>query len=202
MAGRGYAASGLTAAALCCALVLAGCAVGAPDPGDGPSGTPTPSPAPTAEPVLLTPLYPVTVRELLEYCPGTPAQHFDGLVDSVTEVYVCSASDILSVDGAAPGAEVPGVQRASRVTGGADELLLAYSEQNAAATTGACIELAADPLIVWTATADGITAIYAPVDECGFPTRTATDAFNAVALETILEVRLGDKAPAPTDPSN
>lgn len=205
MAGRGYAAIGL-GAALCCGLALAGCAAdsqgdgsgGAPTPGTGPS----PSVAPTAEPALTAPLYPVTARELLEYCPRMPAQHFDGRVDAVTEVYVCSASDILSVDGAAPGTQVPSVQRASRVTGGAEELLSAYSEPNAPATTGACIELAADPLIVWTETADGISAVYAPVDECGFPTRAAADAFNSVALETILEVRMGDTAPAPTDSSN
>lgn len=182
--------------ALALALALAGCA----NPGS-PSGVPDPTPTSTgptgdAEPVLLRPLLPVTDRELLEYCPAVDAQHFDGDTAAVLDIYMCSAIDILSTNGS-DGTEdidsgsgaLPDVQRASRVVSGGDELLAAYSTPNAPATADACIQLAADPLIVWVNTSAGIAAVYAPVDDCGFPTPGATDAFNGVELDTILEIR-------------
>ena len=187
-------------AVLAIALALAGC--GAP-------GTPgTPSPEPTAEPALTRPLFPLSAPEVLEYCPDIAAVHFDGDVDAVIEVYVCTADDILSTDDStdnstdgATGDIIPSVQRASRVTRGAEELLDAYSQPNAPKTTGACIELAADPLIVWLKTADGITPVYAPVDECGFPADDPSEAFLAVQLEALVEIRLGGVVP-PVDPAD
>ena len=174
------------AVALASVLTLAGCATAVPPGGE-------PHPPSTAEPVLSRPLMPVTARELLEYCPAADAERFDGDTAAVLDIHVCSASDILSTndgDGHDSGTgAVPDLQRASRVVAGGDVLLAAYSAPNEPATAGACIQLAADPLIVWVRTSAGITPIYAPVDECGFPTRAATDAFNGVDLETILEIR-------------
>ena len=196
--------------ALASALALAGCATpGSPggEPVPGPTSTAPTSTAPsstaptsTAEPVLRRPLVPVSARELLEYCPAVDAEHFDADTAAVLDIYVCSTSDILSTDGEAGAggdrstgdsgtAALPDVQRASRVSAGGAELLTAYSVANAPATSGACIQLAADPLIVWLNTAAGITPVYAPVDECGFPTPDATEAFNGIELETILDIR-------------
>ena len=181
--------------ALASALTLAGCAStaptgGAPDPAPTSTEPTSTEPTSTAEPVLRRPLTPVAALELLEYCPAADAQHFDGDTAAVLDIYVCSASDILSTNGGDSGTgALPDVQRASRVIGGGDDLLAAYSAPNEPATTGACIQLAADPLIVWVDTSAGITPVYAPVDECGFPTRAATNAFNGVKLNTILEIR-------------
>lgn len=177
------------------AFLLAGCA------GSGASSGPSVDPSPTAEPGLTKPLVPLTAPEVLEYCPSEEAVHFDGDVAAVDEVYVCSGSDMLSVDGQAPGI-VPGIQRASRVAGGLDALLAAYAKPNAGATAEACIELAADPLIVWVKSSDTITPVYAPVDECGFPTDAAAEAFTTVRLETIVEVSVDDAAPSPATPDN
>ena len=206
--GRGVGAGLRIVVALASTLSVAGCAAaGSPggDPGPtspGPTSTGPTSTGPTtsAGPVLPRPLTPVTARELREYCPAVDAQHFDGETAAVLDIYLCSASDILSTNGAGSDA-LPDVQRASRVIAGGDELLAAYSVPNAAATADACIQLAADPLIVWVNTIGGVTPVYAPVDECGFPTRAATEALNGVELETILETRAGGQ-PVPGEPSN
>lgn len=198
--GWGAGAGLRIVACLASALALAGCAAPG-SPGGEPDPRPTnTAPAGAAEPVLRRPLIPVSARELLEYCPAADAEHFDADTAAVLDVYVCSASDILSTDGGvgtgddsttgdSGTAALPDVQRASRVIAGGAALLTAYSVPNAPATTGACIQLAADPLIVWLKTAAGIAPVYAPVDECGFPTPAATEAFNGLELETILEIR-------------
>lgn len=156
-------------------LGLAGCA----NPGE-PGGEP--DPLPRAEPVITQPLEPLTAPEVLEYCPQEDAVHFDGVVDTIDEVYSCSA-------------EVSGqgvrVERVERITEWRDELLTLYSEPNEFATADACIQLVPDPLILWLHRGDEVTPVYAPVDECGFPNAIVLDAYETAEFETVLEVEVG-----------
>lgn len=134
-----------------------------------------------AEPVLTQPLEPLTSPEVLEFCPQEDAVHFDGVVDTIDNVYECSVE--VSADGTR-------VERVERVTNWADELLTLYSEPNEYATADACIQLAPDPLIVWVHKDDEVTPYYAPVDECGFPNEIVQDAYETAEFETVLEVEV------------
>lgn len=167
-------------------LLLSGCAsAGTSSPGAGPSTSPTATAL--AEPGTTKPLTPITAAEVTEYCPQDEASHFDGDTDAVTDVYVCTTETIMMTGG---GTEPATVQRASRVVGGVDALLEAYAVENAAVAADiACIEMLADPAIVWLVTSDGTVPVYAPVDVCGFPTDDSSAAYQALELETLVEIR-------------
>lgn len=169
-------------------VALTGCAQAVPG-GDAPS-----APA-FAEPALTLPLVPITAPEVTAVCPQQEAVHLDaGLV--VDEIFVCTANEVLPIEPgigddqplegeSAQPVEPRLLQVANRVVSGQEELLAAYAEPNEVRTDGACIELAADPLIVWVVADGTTTAVYAPVDECGFPQERASAAYAALGLEEV-----------------
>lgn len=170
-------------------MALVGCAQAAPAAG----GSPTP-PA-FAEPALKLPLMPITAPEVIAVCPQEEAVHLDADL-AVEQVFVCTANEVLPIepgigddqpleDGSAEPASPRLLQVASRVVSGQEELLAAYAEPNDVRTDGACIELAADPLIVWVVSGGVTTAVYAPVDECGFPQERASAAYSALGLDEV-----------------
>lgn len=185
----------LVPSALLTMIALAGCAQ---TPGGSVVGSadPSPSASPTAEPGLKAPIAPVTDPEILAYCPAEAATHFDGDIEAVTSITVCSVDELQSVEQTGSGT----IERASRVDTGGAELLKAYSLPNAIATDGPCIALAADPLIVWLTVGDTIQPVYAPVDECGFPTDAAAAAYAGLTLVIITQT--SDSTVTPVDPGD
>lgn len=183
-------------------ILLSGCAG---VPGDGtPATSASPAPLSPAEDGP-RPLFPLSSAEVLEYCPATPATHFDGDAAAVDEIRVCVSTVLLSTDDrssddsttddSTTGA-LPAIERASRVVTGGEELLAAYAVPDSTETAEVCAAMLADPLIVWLVTGDRVVPVYAPFDDCNFPQRAAADAYTAVTLETLVEVR-GD---SPNDP--
>lgn len=177
--------AGVAAVALAIAASVAGCA------GTGAStDTGTPSGDQTAKPAVTRLLVPLTSPEVLAYCPDIEAVHLaDVDVDagSIETVTVCTTEEVRSGESTTATAVI---ERASRVDTGTDLLLEAYRAPNAPKTSGACIELAADPLLVWIETPTGLRAVYAPVDKCGFPSSAAAEAYAEVGLTTLAEVEL------------
>ena len=156
--------------------------------GGSPSGGPTPE-TPTTQPNtlgLVRPLVPPTHPHILRYCPAEDAVHFTGDPAAFDTVYVCTVEDVPPSQNGLPRTK----QTVDRIApDGVAALLTAYSTPNAAPTDGACIAMAADPLIVWVVEGDDVVAVRAPVDECGFPTPEAAEAFQEAPRETILVAR-------------
>lgn len=165
-------------AAVIVASALAACA---PEPGSEPEPAPEPERTDIAEPGSLRPLQPVTHSDITRYCPEEDAIHLAelGYEDPAVElggVYIC---EVVRGDGAGAGEEA-----AYRLAEPLD-LLHEYSEANETRTDGACIMMLADPLIVWVEDGEELTAVYAPVDECGFPQEDAAAAYEAAQREQI-----------------
>lgn len=173
MRGRGWLVAAVAAGIL---LVLTACTGG---------GSPSPTPEPNSL-GLVRPLVPPTHPHVLLYCPAVDAVHFSGDPADFDTVYSCTVEDVPPSQNGLPRTK----QTVDRIAPDAvAELLTAYSAADAPPTDGACIAVAADPLIVWIVEGDDIVAVRAPVDECGFPTPEATEAFEDAPRETILVAR-------------
>ena len=174
---------GLAAVFAALMLTLAACAPGSPASDASSSDSPTPQPSYLG---LVRPLLPPTHPHILRYCPAIDAVHFTGDPGAFDKVYVCTVEDVPPSQNGLPRTK----QTVDRIDPDAvAALLTAYSAANAPPTDGACIAMAADPLIVWIVEGDDVVAVRAPVDECGFPTPEATQAFEDAPRETILVAR-------------
>lgn len=155
------------------------------------SVTPSAPPVPQdAKPARTLPLTALTNANILEYCPAIPATHFDGKTSGISKIVICTS--VTSATGT--------TESASSVNYGSEALLSAYGAANAKKTQGACIQVAKDPLIIWLTGADGkILPMYAPVDQCGFPSADAVNAYQSAGLQILWEADL-DANGAPTTP--
>ena len=193
----GHAGAWGLLAATAALLLLAGCA-GVPGDGAPPaSASSAPAPTTSAE-VAPRPLFPLSATEVLEYCPQTPATHFDGDIAAVDEIRVCVATVLMSTDDPGTGTP-PAIERASRVVSGGEALLTAYALPDSTGTAEVCAAMLADPLIIWLVRGESVEPVYAPMDDCDFPQSAAADAFDAVTLETLVEVRSDAPLDSPGD---
>ena len=183
---------GAAIAAVALSLVLAGCAGTSGNP--SPSATATRSSTPSADdlqggtqPGTLTPVLAFAdTPEISGYCPlDVKAVHLHQLPVKATDAMVC-ASSVGDTDGSV-------VTTVSKVTGGLDELIKAYSVPNAPVNKGViCTLQLEDPLLVWlTYPGERNYPVYAPVDECGFPTPEAKQAYTALTLQPIAKFTTG-----------
>ena len=180
MRARAGVASTVFAAVL---FALAACAPATPGPTASTSDSPAPQPSTLG---LVRPIVPPTHPHVTRYCPAEDAVHFDGDPAAFDTVYVCSVEDVPPSQNGLPRTK----QTVDRIAPDAvAALLTAYSAPNAPPTDGACIAMAADPLIIWVVEGDDVVAVRAPVDECGFPTPEAAEAFEIAPRETILVAR-------------
>lgn len=178
-------------------LLLAGCSNPTkPTPTPAPTGEgiapgePSPGSA-TAQPASKFPFIRVTDAEALNYCPDVEAVHLQdsGISLMTTEIkhaYLCQDDSL--VEPAEDGK--PKTVTVFEVTDGLFSLLEAYSAENASVTPATtCILSLPSPLIVWVSGGNnGITPIYAPVDECGFPQQEAAEAYRTLKTEPLLTV--------------
>ena len=180
----------LVAAAVIVAA-LAGCAAGTAGP--APSSTPTSSPhtGPGIAPDDggIYPLLPATHPHVQLTCPLISAVHYDAAAippNEVDGVYSCTAKPWTP----APDGTPQLVQYVDRVVpADVPALLEAYAARDAEPTDGFCDASLHDPLIIWLHVGERITPVYAPRDECGFPTEAADRAYHAVGLERLLVAR-------------
>lgn len=137
------------------------------------------------------PLGPATHAHVQLQCPLVSAVHYDPdaiPLDEVTGVYVCTTAPYDD----APDGTPQIVEFVDRVAG--DDipgLLDAYAVADAARPDDVvCTLQLADPLIIWIHYADErITPVYAPTDECGFPTPEAAAAYDGLELHRLLVAR-------------
>jgi len=171
---------GAATIALACLLVagLSGCW---PDP-----PRPHPSPTSLAEPQNREPLDPITEPEVLESCPDVAARHFDGFV-SYEFVYACRAGEHRPSDGVTTYGDW---QVAYRIVH-PHSVLQVYALPNDARSAGPCPTYLADPLILWVHERGTVVAIYAPVDECGFPRDDAVFAYANADRHVLVEFDQG-----------
>lgn len=161
-----------------CLIALAGCY---------PTGDPVVEPAFPAEPMLRHPLTPITDAAVLAYCPDIPAQHFEGFT-AYEQVYICRADEHRPSD----GTSTYGPWQSVYSVGDPRGLLGRYAAPNATRiVSGACGQVAPDPLIVWVHRAGEVVAVYAPVDGCGFPRTEVVSAYQDAERELLLEVDSG-----------
>lgn len=191
MRPRGLVEVAAVAVAGLAVALLAGCAPTTP------GGDTTPTSAPTASgpggPAISQPLFPLTDPAVLVYCPAQEPVALSSLGDDLGDAtaYICTADEVLTTDvggSDAGGSEAPSSRQRVQLVTDPDDLLTAYAAADAPRTDGACITLATDPLLVWLDLGDRTVAVYAPVDECGFPTDEARAAYDAAPRELVLEV--------------
>jgi hypothetical protein len=172
---------------------LSGCSAdtAAPDPA---SHTPTSSPAASGPGIApadggIYPILPATHPHVQLSCPLIGAVHYEPAAIPAADVdgaYSCTAEPWT----AAPDGTPQLVQYVDRVVpADVPALLAAYAVPDAEPTDGACDLSLHDPLIIWLHVGEEITPVYAPRDECGFPTAAADDAYHAVGLERLLVAR-------------
>ncbi|MEO5921174.1 MAG: hypothetical protein ABIQ01_08535 [Pseudolysinimonas sp.] len=171
-----------TVAAACLIAVvglgLSGCWP-APDPAVGPSFP--------AEPQNREPLDPITEPDVLDYCPDVPVVHYPGIVAPYEFVYACRAGEHRPSDGVTTYGSW---QVAYRIVD-PHSLLEVYSLPNDTRRGGACPDHLADPLILWVHERGTVVAIYAPVDECGFPRDDAVTAYANADRHVLVEFDQG-----------
>lgn len=144
------------------------------------------SPAAPAEYEGVYPIVRLQHPHVTRTCPDVPAEHFDGDLTGIVAVYRCTA-ELLPPD-------AYGVVKlehwVDRLEGSPDELLAAYAVPNKPPSSGACTLQVEDPLIIWVVRDDGTTPVYAPKDECGFPTAAARAAHEDADFERILVAKM------------
>jgi hypothetical protein len=160
------------------ALGLSGC-WRAPDP--------APSPSFPAEPQAREPLDPITEPEVLAYCPSQQAIHLPGFVGPYDAVYACRAGEHRPSDGVTTYGDW---QVAYRIMN-PHTLLQVYAAPNDTRSVGPCPDYVADPLILWVHERGTVVAIYAPVDECGFPRDDAVAAYAGAGRHVLVEFDQG-----------
>jgi len=156
-------------------LALAGCF---------PAGEPVVESTFPATPLLNRPLVPITADAVLEYCPDTPAEHFEGFT-AYEGVYICRADEHHPTDGVSTYGPW---QSAYRVLD-PQELLERYSlPDETRIVTGTCPDGDQDPLIVWVHARGTVQAIYAPVNGCGYARGKMVDVYQNAERDLIVEV--------------
>jgi hypothetical protein len=70
-------------------------------------------------------------------------------------------------------------------------LLRVYALPNDTRSVGPCPTYVADPLILWVHERGTVVAIYAPVDECGFPRDDAVTAYANADRRVLVEFDQG-----------
>lgn len=150
--------------------------------------TPDPVAEPTfpAEPQQLEPLTPITEPAVLAYCPAVNAVHYDGFAP-YEFVYACRADDHRPSD----GVTTYGPWEATYRIRDPQTLLAQYATPNGTRRAGPCPARAADPLILWVHARGTVEAIYAPVDECGFPRDEIVTAYANSDRDLLLEFDSG-----------
>lgn len=154
---------GAALAVLAAVPLLAGCTA-APEP---------PGPAP---------LIPITERDVLLTCPDVPTRHLDVEPDEIETIFRCTV-EIRELQG-----EPTKVQTVLRLASDPAPILDAYAAPNIADPADEpCASLVAvDPLILWLDLGDETIAVYAPLDDCGFPQAAAVDAIESAEFDTVL----------------
>ncbi len=152
---------------------------------------PAPDPEPEssfpADPQQRLPLDPITEPAVLEYCPAMEAVHFEGFVAPYEFVYACRAGENRASD----GVTTYGSWQVAYRIADPHELLEVYASPNATRRVGPCPSYPADPLILWVHGHGTIEAVYAPVDECGFPSDDAVTAYANADRRVIVEFDQG-----------
>jgi hypothetical protein len=148
---------------------------------DGPGTAPGPG---------IFPLVPATHAHVQLQCPLVSAVHYDAEAipaSDVDGVFVCTTTPYTDAPDGTPQIE----EFVDRVASDdIDGLLAAYSAPDAERTEGPCDLALHDPLIVWLHYGDEqITPVYAPQDECGFPSADASAAYAGLELHRILVAR-------------
>jgi hypothetical protein len=148
---------------------------------DGPGTAPGPG---------IYPLVPATHAHVQRQCPLVPAVHYDPAAipaDDVASAYVCTTRPYTDAPDGTPQIE----EFVDRIaTADIPALLQAYAAADAERTEGVCELSLHDPLIVWLHYGDErITPVYAPQDECGFPTAQAAAVYQGLELHRLLVAR-------------
>lgn len=183
---------GLPVAVVMLTFALAGCA-----PAGGEPVSPYLTAAPgangpgTAPGEGIYPLVPATHAHVQLQCPLVSAVHYDPAaipLDEVTGVFVCTTAPYTDAPDGTPQIEEFVDRVATEDIAG---LLDAYAVEDAERPDDVmCTLQLMDPLIVWIHHADErITPVYAPTDECGFPTAEATAVYEGLDLHRLLVAR-------------
>jgi hypothetical protein len=148
---------------------------------DGPGTPPGPG---------IYPLVPATHAHVQLWCPLVSAVHYDPAAIPPAEIasaFVCTTRPYDPAPDGTPQIE-EFVDRVAAEDVAA--LLEGYAAPDAERTDGPCIQMVQDPLIVWLHWGDErITPVYAPMDECGFPTDDAAAVYQGVELHRLLVAR-------------
>jgi hypothetical protein len=152
-----------------------------------PAPEPDREPSFPAEPQLRVPLDPITEPAVLEYCPAMAAVHFEGFVAPYEFVYACRAGEHRASD----GVTTYGAWEVAYRIADPHELLRVYAIPSDTRRVGPCPTYLADPLILWVHAQGTVEAIYAPVDECGFPRDDASIAYATAERRVLVEVDQG-----------
>ena len=152
-----------------------------------PSQEPVPEPSFPAEPQAREPLDPITEPDVLEYCPSQQAIHLPGFVGPYDFVYACRAGEHRPSDGVTTYGDW---QVAYRIVN-PHSLLEVYATPNQTRKVGPCPDYLADPLILWVHERGTVVAVYAPVDECGFPQDDAVTAYATADRHVLVEFDQG-----------
>lgn len=169
--------------AAACLLVCIGLGV----TGCWPARVPVVAPTFPAEPPQREPLDPITEPDVLDYCPAVQAVHYAGFVAPYEFVYACRAGEHRPSDGVTTYGSW---QVAYRIVN-PHSLLEVYAAPNATRSVGPCPDYVADPLILWVHERGTVVAIYAPVDECGFPRDDAVTAYANADRHVLVEFDQG-----------
>ncbi len=152
-----------------------------------PSPAPDPGPSFPAEPQQRLPLDPITEPAVLDFCPAMEAEHLDTFVGTYEFVYACRAGEHRATD----GVTTYGSWEVAYRIADPHELLTVYAIPNDTRSVGPCPTYLADPLILWVHGQGTIEAIYAPVDECGFPRDDAVTAYATADRRVLVEFDQG-----------
>ncbi len=152
-----------------------------------PAPLPVPEPSFPAEPQQRVPLHPITEPAVLDFCPAMEAVHFEGFVAPYEFVYACRAGEHRASD----GVTTYGAWEVAYRIADPHELLRVYAIPNDARSVGPCPTYVADPLILWVHAKGTVEAIYAPVDECGFPRDDASIAYATAERRVLVEIDQG-----------
>jgi hypothetical protein len=151
------------------------------------------NPEPVAEPIFPAqphnrePLDPITEPDVLDYCPTIVAEHFPGFVAPYEFVYACRAGEHRPSDGVTTYGDWQVVYQIMNP----HALLAVYATPNETRSFGPCPHYLADPLILWVHERGTVVAIYAPVDECGFPQDDAVTAYATAERHVLVEFDQG-----------